>query len=494
MSLLISQSTLNSWDKIFDEKMQPLVIPEKRGKSVKVTAEIVREIVSVAKEYENNGRRIRLGSFTKMLNNKKGIVLSSKTVGDILTANDLRNPKTRQKRPRFYQKLRQEIPNGLLSVDGSEIKIWINGQLIKLNLEMVVDTNSFTHTAFSISESETSEEFIKVLEAHRSKWGTPLGVLCDSGTANLCNASVKYLDDHDIKLVSAGPSNAKGNGSIEGAFSLLKSTIGKIVLDTSSPFALAKSVLQTVIDVYIKMRNSMVLRRSGKTPEMLMTAPIFGQSLTETKQKLEDHIKTKMSKGDDQKKIDLLHYLIQKMGITTDTAAIKRAEKTITAYNIKAILASEKAFIKAVNRKTARNNLPYFFGILKRIQQDQDDQEYKNHCRVRYNYEQMREQEKRQQEYLEKSKAPTIQDVLKILQNAVKITSPNIRNVCLRRAQEWMAELIKSKKYIGSIKTKFKDSLNKMSDLVNDEKEKIWEYVEALLKQNTDGECVTQFS
>lgn len=42
---------------------------------------------------------------------------------------------------------------------------------------------------------------------------------------------------------------------------------------------------------------------------------------------------------------------------------MKRAEKTIVAYNIKAVLASEEAFIKAVNRKPEQMNLPYFLEI-----------------------------------------------------------------------------------------------------------------------------------
>jgi len=131
--------------------MHPIIVLDKRGKVGKVTLDMVREIVKIAKDYKAEGNRIRLKEFTRMLAEKKDISLSSKTVGDILTANDLRSPKTRQKQPVFYQKLRQEIPNGLVSIDGSEIKIYIDDQIVKLNLEMVVDTNSFAHTAFNCS-------------------------------------------------------------------------------------------------------------------------------------------------------------------------------------------------------------------------------------------------------------------------------------------------------------------------------------------------------
>ena len=132
----------------------------------------------------------------------------------ILTANNLRSPKTRQKRPEFYQKLRRETPNGLVSID--EVKVNIEGQIIKLNLEMAVDTNSFAHTAFSISQKETSEEFIKVIKSHCLKWGTPVGIVSDSGSANLSDVSKKFLDFHDIKHVPAGPANLGGLTVVQG--------------------------------------------------------------------------------------------------------------------------------------------------------------------------------------------------------------------------------------------------------------------------------------
>ena len=349
--MMIPMGTLNSWNKEFDDNMHSIVVPDKRGKAGKVTLDMVREIVKIAKGYKAEGNRIRLKEFTRMLAEQKDISLSSKTVGDILTANALRSPKTRQKQPVFYQKLRQEIPNGLVSVDGSEIKIFIADQIVKLNLEMVVDTNSFAHTAFSVSAHESSEEFIKVLEAHCRKWGTPVGLVCDSGSANLSDASTAFLNLHDIKPVPAGPANPKGNGTIEGAFSQLKNVIGSIRLDTSSPEALAKSVLQTVVAVYVTMRNKLPLVRTAKNPAECMNSPVSDECRFEVKQKLQNQIKIKKFSNEDQPKLDLIRCLIKNMGIHSDAAAITRAEKTITFYNMKAILETEKAFVKAVNRK-----------------------------------------------------------------------------------------------------------------------------------------------
>ena len=487
---MIPMSTLNSWNKEFDDNLNPIIVPDKRGKTGKVSIDTVSTVIETARNYQ---KKIRLKTFTRMLAEEKDIALSSKTVGDILTANNLRSPKTRRKRPVFYQKLRQEIPNGLVSIDGSEIKIDIDGQIIKLNLEMAVDTNTFAHTAFSIADQETSEEFINVLKAHCREWGTPIGLVTDSGSANLSADSLKFLDSKNIKPVPSGPANPKGNGTIEGAFSQLKQTIGSINIDTSSPKALAKSVLQTIISVYIKMRNRLPLTNQLKTPTECMNIKVSDKNRDQVKDKLQNKINIKNAIGNDQAKLDILHCLIKNMKIEADAAAIARARKTIAFYNMQAVLESEKAFVKAVNRKKERLSLPYFFGILKRVQQDQDDQAYKRQCQERYNYDQLKEQIKVQQE--QKKRTPsTVQDVLNILSSAVKAPAKYLKDVALRRAKEWISELIKSTKYIGILRKKFEENLIEMTQLNMEQKNKIWEYVAGFLNLKSTGKSVTLFS
>ena len=358
---------------------------------------------------------------------------------------------------------------------------------------MAVDTNSFAHTAFSISQKETSEEFIKVIKSHCLKWGTPVGIVSDSGSANLSDISKKFLDFHDIKHVPAGPANPKGNGTIEGAFSQFKKIVGVIRIDTSSPEALAESVLQKIVSVYIQMRNSMALLRNSQSPAARMVEPISEEVRNNLKLELQHRIDLKTGTADDRHKIDLLRSLIISLKISVEVAAFNRAEKTITFYNMKAILAAEEVFVKAVNRKKGRLTLPYFFGILKRIQQVQDDQAYEQQCRERYNYGQLKKQIIDQQQQNEQNQT-TVENVLDIMLTAFSSPAKYITDMALRRAQEWTAELLKATKYVGTLKKKFQDSLAKMSQLKSDIKEQIWMYVDGLLKQKTSGKSVTYFS
>jgi hypothetical protein len=490
-ALLLSAGTLNSWNQEFDEKIQPFIVPDNRGKSSKVTIEVVRRVVQAAEAHKAKDRRIRISRFTKGFSEKDGIILSSKTVREILIANGLHCPQARRKRPRFYQSVRQRIPNGLLSVDGSEVMVWIEDQAIKFNLEMSVDVGSFAHTAFSIADSETSEEFMKVIEAHRKDWGCPVGVLCDHDSANLSEVSKNFLKSQGIEIVPAGPANAKGNGTVEGAFSELKEVIGVIGLDTSSPRALARSVLEIVISVYIKMRNKLTLRREIKDPLSRMAESATEQERASEKQRLQNHNKTKAGTDTDQRKEDLLHFLIKDLRMNIEPLALKRAVKTIKGYEMEAIIAAEKAFVKAINRKAQRKNLPYFFGILKNIQQKRDDQVYERHCRNRYNYDQLLKNERCQQQLLEEQRDPEVQDVLNILLKAVKASKRFVKDLALRRAQEWVDGMREKCRYIGPAKRKFKDELAKMNQLSIEEKEKIWKLIENLFNPKSEGECVT---
>ena len=175
--LAVSTSTLNGWNQGFDENMRPLKVADNRGKAAKVTIEVVRCVCEKAQHLKELGKRIRLKQFTEKLKKEDGIDLSSKTVNEVLIANDLASAQSRKKRPKFYQSLCQNIPNGLLSLDGSDFIIWLDNVPFTFNVELAVDVSSFTHTAFSIADTETTREVISVLEAHRQNGALP-SALC----------------------------------------------------------------------------------------------------------------------------------------------------------------------------------------------------------------------------------------------------------------------------------------------------------------------------
>ena len=447
-------STLSEWNQVFDDNMVPLVIPEKRGKRIKITADIVRQIVEAAKEIKG---RLRLKIFVRKLSEEYGMDLGRKKVTEVLIANGLYKASVRRKRPEFYQQLRQTIPNGLISVDGSEFKVSIDGIAYKFNLELGVDVESFCHTAFSISESETTKEFINVMEGHKALWGTPLGLVSDHGSANLSCESMEYLRHNNIEILPAGPGNPKGNGTCEGAFSEMKEVIGTIELDTSSPKEMGKAVLEKIISVYIKMRNR--APRFGESISPLQNMESWVSENDREKQRERYKKRTQKEEDPDKKnKLDRFEFIIRHHQLEAEENSLKRGRKCIVSYDLDAIYKSEEAFLKAIRRDRERATLPYFFGILKNIQNEMDEAKYKDYCIRRYGYEQILEKEREQQE--QEDNKPTVESLASMIKNAILSKVPSLTNLIIKRAKNMARDLKKENCYLAPLKKKIKDMLS----------------------------------
>ncbi len=103
-----------------------------------------------------------------------------------------------------------------------------------------------------------------------------------------------------------------------------------------------------------------------------------------------------------------------------------------------------------------------------------------------------KEQIKVQQE--PKKRTPsTVQDVLNILSSAVKSPAKYLKDIALRRAKEWINELVRSTKYIDILRKKLEKGLIEMTQLNMEQKNKIWEYVIKFLSLKSTGKSVTLF-
>jgi len=489
--LNLSFGTLGSWDQEFNEQMQPYRETDGRGKSGKVTIDVVRQVVDEARKWESLNQRIRIKEFTRAVNRELRLDLGRKTVEEILTANDLWKAETRKRRPAFYRNLSQRIPNGLLSLDGSEFTVWINDEAVKMIVELGVDVGSFCHTGFGIHETETSRAVLDVLGQHCSRWGIPLGVVFDHGSANLSDEVRQYLEAHHIEVVPAGPGNPKGNGTDEGAFSQMKRAIGTIRLDTSSPLALVRSVLYAVISVYVKMRNQMALRKTrGVIPQVQMEAPVSEADRQKERKRLLDHQASKNAPDPHQPKLDKLRFFVHHHALTPEPAELKRAEHCIRYYEIEAIHRSEEAFLKAVGRDERRKNLSYFFGILRNIQKEMDNERHAEYCRHRYNYDVMLDIQRQVREQKE-NEMPTVEGIVSMAIAGVSGSFASLKRMATKQCQQTIEKLLKTARYVGPIKKQILDVIGAKEDLELTQKEKVWALIESLLNQKPEGKSVT---
>jgi hypothetical protein len=475
--LSLQGSTLSEWNRTFDEQFNALHIPDRRGKAGKVTAELVRQVVKAAQQEKEGNKRLRVKSFARKLT-EQGIVLSSKTVSDILIANDLYKARVKNRRPRFYQSLRQSIPNALVSVDGKEFKVVMGSEAHTFNLELSVDVHSFMHSAFSVADTETTAEFIKVLESHRRQWGKPLALVTDHGSANLSERAQAYLKKNDIEILPAGPANPKGNGTVESAFSGMEEVIGSIYLDTSSPHALAKGVLEKIVSVYVTMRNRLARRDSGCRPEILMHAPVTTQQRRDQQAGFKQRAESRKKPASTAKQ-DRLQWLISRHGLYVDENSLKRAGKCIEHYDLDAIGKSEEAFLQAISRNQDRCNLAYFFGILKNIQADMDAARHEQYCRERYNYKQLKDRARHQREI--ELDQPTVAVMVETLQAALSCPLDQVKDASLKQARRMALELQKQYRYVASLKKKVLDVLNGIGELTFSQRNTIVGFVDQFL-------------
>jgi transposase InsO family protein len=472
--LHLKVSTLAEWNGLFDARMQPLIIPNRRGRSAKVTTVLVRTVVQLAREYTGDGRRLRIKAFTRYLAGKD-IELSSKTVSEILVANDLHGATVRKRRPRFYQQLRQTIANGLVSVDGKEFKVMLGGETYHFNLELCVDVNSFTHSGHSIAMSETTAEVIKVLEMHRQVWGSPLAVVTDHGSANLAGSTLDYLKDHDIEILPAGPANPKGNGTVEGAFSQMAEVIGTIHLDTASPWALARSVLAKIVSVYITLRNRLPILGNKLSPLATMSIPVVEEIRAAEKDRYHQRAQKKEVDLQQSDKYQRLHWLIAHHRLIIDGPTLRRAEKCIGWYDLTTIAGAEAAFLKAVSRDDCRRTLPYFFGILKNMQEETDIAKHKEYCRQRYHYQQLVERKRRQAEDEDKISPQVLVDMLK---SAIALPIASIKEIAMRQVERMAVELKQNYRYLGVLKKVIFDALASIEDVSMVQRQQMAAWVE----------------
>lgn len=491
--LSVSSSALSDWNKCFDEGMRPFFVPENRGKASKIGPEVVRVIVEAAEEWKEKGKRVRVKEFARHLRDHCNVELSRKKVGEVLTANGLFSPRSRKRRPQFYQSLRKEIPNGLLSLDGSAFTVWVDAEGYTFNVELAVDAKTFHHTAYSVGATETSDEVIKVLEAHRKNWGDPLGVVFDYGTSNLSGQTLDYLKEHAIEVVPAGPGNPKGNGTDEGAFSQLKKVLGEIRLDLTSPRQLARCVLEKLIGVYITMRNRTPKKGACIDPDKEMKEKVCEEQRQKERQHLQAHARKKQAgSAEDREKLQRLDTLVRYHGIgTEDPVVLSRAQSSITRYELAAIEETEEAFTKAVNRHPSKKTLAYFFGILKRIQGERDAEAYRRYSYERYNQKMMAQVREQQQPPQD---SHSVEGIVNMLARAVKATVDFVRQTAMRKAHEWTQELMATYRYQGVLKHKLVKAVDGLSELTIEQRDKVRELIEGIISPKITPESVTRIS
>ena len=85
----------------------------------------------------------------------------------------------------------------------------------------------------------------------------------------------------------------------------------------------------------------------------------------------------------------------------------------------------------------------------------------------------------------------SIDTVVKMLEKAVDVKTRFVKELALKKASEWMRELMENYTYIGSLKKKFSDALGDLNHLSLEQKQEAWELIEQFLKPKSVEDGVT---
>ena len=88
----------------------------------------------------------------------------------------------------------------------------------------------------------------------------------------------------------------------------------------------------------------------------------------------------------------------------------------------------------------------------------------------------------------------SVEDVIGMLVQAVKSTVRFVKDLAIKKARQWTAELLESYRYTGPLKKQFGKALEGITDLNIDQKNEVWNMIEQLLNPKTKVESVTRFS
>jgi len=168
--------------------------------------------------------------------------------------------------------------------------------------------------------------------------------------------------------------------------------------------------------------------------------------------------------------------------LNIDEPSLKRAQTCIVYYDQEAIAKSEEAFLTAIRRDQNRRTMPYFFGILNRVQKEMDEQKHKDYCYKRYNEQQMRERERQKhQGMLEMAQPTTIENLVAMLQEVLKTKVGFIRETSIRLVKQMLQNLKDQYQYMGVLKKKISDALGAVQSLSLTQRQEAFNLVEECL-------------
>jgi hypothetical protein len=222
------------------------------------------------------------GSFTAFCEHvQRGlrIELGKTMVESILFAYGERTPARRTGRSRDEEALRGAFETFFAGAqwvaDGKTVEVVIDGEVLKVNLELAVDAATDAAVGIDVRDEEDSAALIASFEnAVETTGEPPLAVLVDNRPSNHTPQVDAALGD--AMRIDATPGRPQNKAHVEGAFGLFAQKVPPLEVDTADSRALARRLVLLVATTFFRALNRAPRHdRGGRS-----RADLYGQDVT----------------------------------------------------------------------------------------------------------------------------------------------------------------------------------------------------------------------
>jgi len=201
-------------------------------------------------------------------------------IASILFAHGERTPVRRAGRSRDEHALRgafETFFGGAQWVaDGKTVEIVIDGEVLRVNLELVVDAATDAAVGVDVRDEEDAAALVAAFEDGVTTTDeAPLALLVDNRPSNHTPEVDAALGD--TMRIDATPYRAQNKAHVEGAFGLFAQKIPPIDIDTSDSRNLARTIALLVATTFLRVLNRAPRRDRGG----LSRVDLYAQEVTE---------------------------------------------------------------------------------------------------------------------------------------------------------------------------------------------------------------------
>jgi hypothetical protein len=236
------------------------------------------------------------GAFCEHVRREHRLDIGKTMIAEILFAHGERTPARRGGRSRDEHALRGSFetffPGAQWVGDGKTLEVVIDGEVLRVNLELVVDAATDAAVGIAVTDEEDTQAVRDAFESGVATTGEPpLAMLLDNRPSNHAPEVDAALGDTlRIRATERRPQN---KAHVEGAFGLFAQKTPPIALDTREPRALARAVALIVATTFFRAINRAPRRdRNGKS-----RVDLYAQSVTpEERDAARDALRERMRK------------------------------------------------------------------------------------------------------------------------------------------------------------------------------------------------------